>query len=155
MAQWENVLTRYWNVGTLSWERGQQPLISTDNLTVTIPDAATQTTLALVKSNTDFYKVTAASGSVNGTGNNTCITPSSGKKLRLFYLSYNPFLAVEIAFRFGVSGPLFLRSKLMAGGVISKELGTNRYLEGAVDEPLILNLSGNVDTIWNAFYIEV
>lgn len=118
--------------------------------------AATQATLAAIDSSTTKLALTVASGSVNGIGNNTLITPASGKKLRVSYASYNPALAVEAAFRFGAAGTLFLRNSLTAGGgVIAKDFGDMRYVEGAVDEALILNLSLGVATIWNALYTEV
>ena len=97
-----------------------------------------------------------ASGSVNGLGNNLCLTPSTGKALRLFYLSYNPSDALEAGFRFGPSGTLFLRHNLtVAGAVIAKEFGVNRFWQGEADESLFLNLSVAAPTIWNAFYREV
>lgn len=118
-------------------------------------DAASQTTLALIKASTDKLALTSASGSVTGIGNNTAITPTAGKKLRLAYASYNPALAVEAGFRFGAAGTLFLRNSVAAGAVVAKDFGDMRYVEGAVDEALILNLSLGVATIWNAFYTEV
>lgn len=97
-----------------------------------------------------------ASGVTASSGNTTVLTPTSGKRLRVFYLSYNPASAVEVAFRFGASGPLFLRNNLTQGGsVIAKDCGPVRCLEGAVDESLILYLSGAVSTVWNVFYLEV
>lgn len=99
--------------------------------------------------------LTPASGQVNGLGNNTLITPASGKKLRLYYANYNPLLAVEAAFRFGAAGTLFLRANVVANSVIGKDWGDFRYVEGAVDEALILNLSLAVATNWNAMYVEV
>ena len=99
--------------------------------------------------------LTYGSGQVNGLGNNTLITPASGKKIRLYYCSYNPLLAVEAAFRFGASGGLFLRNNVTANSVIAKDYGDFRYLEGAVDEALILNLSLAVSVNWNVNYLEV
>lgn len=105
---------------------------------------------------TGINKLTPVSGSANGSGNNTLITPSSGKKLRIYYLAYNPSAAVECAFRFGAAGGLFLRNNLTQGGsVVAKDYGDGKYVEGAVDESLILNLSAAVATIWNVNYIEV
>ena len=117
--------------------------------------AATQATLAAIDTSTSKVALVVASGSVNGSGNNTLITPASGKKLRLSYVSYNPALAVEAAFRFGAAGTLFLRNSLSAGGVVAKDFGDLRYIEGAVDEALVLNLSLGVATIWNALYTEI
>ena len=102
-----------------------------------------------------FLGLTPASGSVSGSGNTTLITPTGGKSLRVFYASYNPALAVEAAFRFGASGTLWLRNSVVASSVIAKDFGAFRYIQGAADEALILNLSLAVTTIWNTFYIEV
>lgn len=101
-------------------------------------------------------KLTPVSGSVSSSGNNTVLTPTSGKKLRIYYLSYNPANPVDIAFRFGAAGPLFLRNNIVQGGsIIAKDFGDARYVEGAVDETLVLNLSSAVTAIWNAFYVEI
>ena len=96
-----------------------------------------------------------ASGQVNGLGNNTLITPASGKKIRIYYLNYNPLLAVEAGFRFGAAGTLLLRANVIANSVIAKDYGDFKYVEGAVDEALILNLSLAVNVIWNVFYLEI
>lgn len=117
--------------------------------------AETGGNLATIKMNTDLRLLTPTSGSVSGLGNNTLITPAAGKKIRLSYASYNPALAVEAGFRFGAAGTLFLRNSIGAGSVVAKDFGDMRYLEGAVDEALILNLSVGVATIWNALYTEV
>lgn len=102
------------------------------------------------------FGLTPVSGAASSSGNNTVLTPTSGHKLRLYYVAYNPSAACECAFRFGAAGPLFLRNNLtQAGSVVAKDFGDVRYLEGAIDESLILNLSGAVSTIWNAFYVEV
>lgn len=96
------------------------------------------------------------SGLVNDSGNNLILTPSSGKKLKIAYLSYNPNASVECYFRLGEAGVAFLRTNvLVAGTVIAKDFGDFRYIEGDADESLYLNLSSAIDTIWNAFYSEV
>ena len=99
--------------------------------------------------------LTPASGQVSSSGNNTLITPTSGKKLRVFYASYNPLLAVEAAFRFGAAGTLWLRNNITANSVVAKDFGDLRYLEGAVDQVLILNLSLAITTNWTVLYVEV
>ena len=99
--------------------------------------------------------LTVASGQVSGLGNNTLITPTSGKALRVSYASYNPTLALEAAFRFGAAGSLWLRNNLVANSVVSKDFGDLRWIQGAVDEVLILNLSAALATNWNVFYVEV
>lgn len=103
----------------------------------------------------DKLQLFMASGSASASGNNTLLTPGAGKKLRVSYLSYNPVLAVEAAFRFGASGGMFLRNSVVAGSVIAKDVGDLRYIEGAVDEPLILNLSLAVATMWNVLFVEI
>jgi len=101
------------------------------------------------------FPLTVASGSANGAGNNVILTPGSGKRLRLHYVSYNPDDAVEAAFCFD-SGASFLRNHLGVGGsVIAKDFGDLRYCEGPIDESLNLHLSAAVTTIWNVMYVEV
>ena len=117
--------------------------------------AATQVTLAAIDASTAKLQLSIASGTVSGTGNNTIITPSAGKKLRLSYVSYNPSLAIDAGFRFGAAGTLFMHNSIAANGVIAKDFGDMRYIEGAIDEVLILNMVVGVSTIWNALYIEV
>lgn len=100
-------------------------------------------------------KLDVAAGEATASGNTTCVTPSAGKRLRIFYLTYNPTQAAVVAWRFGATGTLFLRNDLLANSVIAKDLGDLRYLEGAVDQPLILNLSAAVPTYWTVFYQEI
>ena len=99
--------------------------------------------------------LTAVSGQTSASGNTTLITPTTGKSLRLSYVSYNPASAVECAFRFGAAGDLFLRNSVVANGIVAKDFGDLRYVEGAVNEALVLNLSSSVTTTWNCFYTEV
>mgnify|MGYP006329880227 CR=1 FL=1 len=100
--------------------------------------------------------LTPTSGSVSASGNNTLITPAANKRLRIYYVSYNPATPVEAAFRFGASGQLFLRNGIVTGGsIFTKDFGEFKNIQGQVGEPLILNLSGAVTTLWNCFYQEV
>ena len=95
-----------------------------------------------------------ASGQVANSGNNTLLTPTTGRRLRLFYVSYNPIAAVEAAFRFGTTGTLWLRNNIVANSVIAKDFGDLRVLQGGVDESLMLNLSAAVPVNWTALYLE-
>lgn len=95
------------------------------------------------------------SGTTSSAGNTAVATPTSGKRIRISYLSYNPEAENECAFRFGASGALFLRNVVPAGGIVAKDFGDYRYIQGAVDEVLYINLSDAVPTIWNVFYSEV
>lgn len=99
--------------------------------------------------------LTYASGQAAGLGNNTVITPAGGKLLRVYYAAYNPLVAVEAAFRFGATGALWLRNNLTANSVVAKDFGDFRFVQGATDEVLILNLSLASATNWNVFYKEV
>ncbi|OGO36717.1 MAG: hypothetical protein A2W35_17965 [Chloroflexi bacterium RBG_16_57_11] len=96
-----------------------------------------------------------AAGTASSSGNTTLITPASGKSVRVYYASYNNALAVEAGFRFGAAGTIWLKNNLVANSVISKDFGDLRYVQGAVDEVLILNLSLAVSTNWTVFYVEV
>ena len=98
--------------------------------------------------------LTIASGQVSGLGNNTVVTPASGKLVRVYYASYNPLLAVEAAFRFGSTGSLWLRNNVTANSVIAKDFGDFRFVQGTANEVLILNLSLAVSTNWNVAYQE-
>lgn len=111
--------------------------------------------LALIGLSLTHRELIPMSGSVNSAGGNLLLTPSSGKKLRIAYLSYNPSAAVICSFKFG-AGISFLKTNVVvAGTVIAKDFGDFRYVEGNVDEPLYLTLSDAILTIWNAFYTEV
>lgn len=98
--------------------------------------------------------LTIASGQTAAAGNTEIVAPAAGTRLRLYYLSYNPILAVEVAFRWGASGALFLRNNITATSVIAKDMGDFRYLQGGVGESLFLNLSLAVTTNWTVFYKE-
>ena len=168
---------KVWDVATLMYVAMKQPVISADTLSVSLSGVATATKqdtgnatlsslLTELQAKADLTEtqpasivstnaLTEMSGQVNGSGNNTLITPASGKKLQIYYLAYNPLLAVEAAFRLGATGQLFLRNNVTANSVIAKDFGATRHLEGAVDDPLILNLSLAVAVNWNVFYKEV
>lgn len=97
-----------------------------------------------------------ASGVATASGNNTLITPTSGKKIRLFYVSYNPLSAVEAGFRFAAAGTIWLKFSVAGSSVITKDFGpAMRYFEGAIDQALILNLSSTVNVNWTVFYAEL
>ena len=96
-----------------------------------------------------------ASGEASSEGNNLIVTPTAGKKLRVYYASCNPAEAVQAGFRFGTDGTLFLRNNVPAKSIVGKDFGDFRYLSGSVGEALYLNLSGAVATIWNVNYLEV
>lgn len=135
-----------WDVATLKW----------------IPWDGALTTGAVTIGQVTLGDITAAktqlipiSGTASGSGNNSILTPTSGKAINLAYASYNPSAPVECAFRFGTSGQKFLDNNIVAAGsIIAKDFGDFRYVKGAINESLYLNLSSAVPTIWNAFYWE-
>ena len=145
------------NPNTLAYEAAQQSVLSAGvvNLGGAVAISNLPTTQTVTGPFSASGALTPASGQVSGLGNNTLITPASGKKLRVFYASYNPLLAVEAAFRFGAAGTLFLRNNVLANSVIAKDLGDFKYLEGAVGDALLLNLSLAVSTNWTVFYQEI
>lgn len=147
----------YWNVATLAWVPATQGSGGGGGGDAT---AAKQdignTSLASVDTKVSQRKQIPTSGSVSSSGNNILVTPTAGTKLRISYLSYNPAASVEAAFRFGATGTLFLRNNLTVGGsVIAKDYGDFRYIEGAINESLYLNLTSGVATIWNVNYTEI
>jgi hypothetical protein len=89
-----------------------------------------------------FTKKTVTASS---SGNNTIHTPSSGKKVRLFYFDYSAgsdVAGVLVGIKFG-SNAVFDNQYLIAPGQpFARNIKAgNSYVEGAVDEPLIVNLS--------------
>lgn len=155
---------KVYDTGTMEWIPAQQAVLNSSSVTIggtltanqgTASTTAWSVSGSVLVSNA-VMALSIASGSVNASSNNTVVTPTAGKKLRVHYVSYNPAEAVEAAFRLGSTGTRFLRNNLVAGGsIVAKDFGDFRYLEGAVNDPLILNLSSGVITIWNAFYTEV
>ena len=100
------------------------------------------------------FILTANSGQVTTSGNSTLVTPASGNRLRIFYLSFNNTTAtVECYFAFGSTQ--FLRNNVLANSVIAKDFGDFRCIQGAVDQALVLNLSVATTVNWNALYVEV
>ena len=99
--------------------------------------------------------LTYVSGQTSTSGNTTLLTPAGSNRIRVYYASYNPLLAVEAAFRFGATGTLWLRNNITANSVIAKDFGDFRFVQGAASEALILNLSLGVATNWNVLYVEV
>ena len=99
-------------------------------------------------------QLTPAGGQVSSSGDNTLITPSSGKLLRIYYLSYNNTTAtVECYFTF--AGVNFLRNKIIANSVIAKDFGDFRCVQGSVGGTLVLNLDTATPVNWSCMYVEI
>lgn len=95
-----------------------------------------------------------ASGTVSSSGDNDLVTPTAGKAIRLYYVSYNPTAAPVTAF-FKLGAKQFLLNLLaVANSIIMKDCG-DKYIQGNPDEKLKLNLNSAISTNWNAMYIEV
>ena len=150
-----SVRNAVWDTGTMTWISLQQPVLNAGSVTIPGTVTVSGSTLTNIDAATAKVSLSVTSGSVSGVGNNTILTPAAGKKIRISYLSYNPALATEVAWRFGATGTLFLRNSAPAASIIAKDFGDMRYLEGAVDQVLILNLSVGVATIYNVLYTEV
>jgi hypothetical protein len=96
------------------------------------------------------------SGQVTNSGDTTIITPAVGKRIRIYYVSYNLIdpTITEIYFKFPSIGP-FLRNKITQYSVIAKEFGTVRPLCGIINDVFIINLDQAVRVNWNASYEEM
>ena len=153
----------------MGWDGTLSRLIKTDSAgelqvdILSLPNEGQQTmansiSVAIASNQSDVpvskVQLLTASGQTSSSGNTTVITPTGGKKIRVAYLSYNPASATEAAFRFGAAGSLFMRNAVPAGGIVAKDFGDFRYIEGATDEILVLNLTAAVTTTWNVFYTE-
>ena len=100
------------------------------------------------------FVLTADSGTVTTSGNTTLITPASGLRVRVFYLSYNNTAAtVEAYFAFG--GTSFLKNKVLANSVIAKDFGDFRCIQGSVDQALVINLDVATTVNWNVLSVQV
>ena len=98
--------------------------------------------------------LTPNSGQVTTAGNSTLVTPASGNRLRIHYLSFNNTSAtVECYFAFGSTQ--FLRNNVLANSVVAKDFGEFTAMQGTVDQALVLNLSVATTVNWNALYVEV
>lgn len=111
-----------------------EPISVDDNggsLTVDIPDT---TTLA---------KSTTASAS----GDTTIHTPSGGNRIRLGYLCLSAdggnSADVTVIVKFTSGGTTLYKLSLKAGAIWARNIGAGqRYLDGGVNNPLVINLSG-------------
>jgi hypothetical protein len=93
----------------------------------------------------DTYNVLSVTASTSG--DTQLVAPASGKSIRLHYLALNAdasnSAAVTAALKFG-SGALIFKLSLSAGSLFGRNIGAGRrYIQGAVNEALSLNLSGS------------
>lgn len=92
---------------------------------------------------------TGARTNVTASGNTTLVTPAAGTRVRLkaFMFVNNGASVVQAGLRFGATGTIFFFGDVAADGGARAMNLIDAYLEGAVDELLIANLSaaGDVD----------
>jgi hypothetical protein len=113
----------------------QRVSISTDDVNLT-------SMIALLDDGSTFTKKTVTASTA---GNNTLHTPASGKKIRLYFFGYSAGADVTglvAALKFTTSGTVFDRQYLIAAGqpYARNIQAGKRYIDGGVDEALILNL---------------
>lgn len=143
--------------GTITANAGTGTFVVGDgggSLTVDGTVAATQSGTWTVSSETFTKKSVTASSS----GNNTIHTPAAGKKIRLYFFGYSAgsdVTGVLCALKFGTAGTVFDRQYLSAAGqpYARNIQAGKRYVDGAVDEVLVLNLSA-AQTIYTNVELE-
>lgn len=96
------------------------------------------------KPRSDTFNVSTVSTSASG--NTEVVAPSSGKRVRVLYLSFNADGAntgdVTAAIRFGAAGALIYTMSLKAGSIFARNIGAGlNYIQGATGESLYVNLS--------------
>lgn len=84
--------------------------------------------------------------SASSSGDNTIFTPDSGEITRVHYISLSADGAnsadVTAIVKFGAGGSANYKVSLKAGAIFARNIGAGkRYMQGAVDEALIVNLS--------------
>lgn len=107
---------------------------------------------------TDTYS--AKCGTFNTTGNNTIHTPTVGMRTRIHYMSMNASPgnsnAVVATVKFTAAGAGIWNYELLPGAIWARNVGAGRrYIEGGVNEALIVNMSSNQRIYWSIEYEEV
>lgn len=104
--------------------------------------------------------LTKATVTASSSGNNTILTPTAGSKIRLYHLGYSAGAGVTgvlVGARFGAAGTIFDNEYLVtAGQAFARNIQAGkRYVDGAVNEPLVVNLSGAQTVYVNIEYEEI
>ena len=99
----------------------------------------------------------ALSGTVFGGGDNIVLTPTAGLSVRLFYLSLGAPGAnaspETVAVRFASATAMYT-IPLVPGAVWSRNIGAGKYyLQGAVNDTLILNNPTGQSLCWSAEFL--
>lgn len=118
------------------------PVSASIDTTGLATDTNQNTIISLLDDGSTFVKTTTAA---TASGNNTIYTPASGKFIRLYFFGYSAganVTGVLAGLRFGTSGTIFDKQYLVAAGqpYARNIQAGKRYIDGAVDEPLIVNL---------------
>jgi hypothetical protein len=100
--------------------------------------------ISLLDDGTTFTKKTVTASS---SGNNTIHTPASGNKIRLYFFGYSAgsnVTGVLCGLKFTTSGTVFDYQYLTAAGqpYARNIQAGKRYIDGGIDEALVLNLNG-------------
>ena len=118
-------------------------------LKATVTQAAKDRTISSVDA-------TATPLQINITGLNgnssALVTPASGKKIRVKFISLEHSAAVDIGYRFGAAGTIYYL-RITAGVYVSNLIGCNN--EGSADAALYLNSSGATNVKGYILYSEV
>lgn len=100
--------------------------------------------------------LTKSSVLANSSGDTTLVTPSAGQAVRLYFFGYSASSsnssAVRASLRFG-SNTAFDNQYLMASQPYARNIGAGRkYIQGATNEALIVNLSAAETVYCNIEY---
>lgn len=104
--------------------------------------------------------VTAKTADCSSSGNNTVHTPGGGLAVRLYYISlsadYDNTASVTAYLRFGAAGSAQYKVELPPGATWARNIGAGRrYITGAADEAVIVNLSAAQTVYASIEYVEV
>jgi hypothetical protein len=118
--------------------------------------ASDQSTLPVNVSSLPVDTFTKASSVGTTSGDLTLVTPPSGQRVRLHFFGYSASAAngsaVLVALRFG-SNTAFDNQYLSPSQPYARNIGAGRrYIQGAVDEALIANLSASQTVYCNIEY---
>jgi hypothetical protein len=102
-------------------------------------------------------EISTVTGTATVSGNNTVITATSGKKIRVYGYELNNAgtTNITIYLTFATSSISFGKKELANEGGLSQFNFIPFYKEGATSENLSLNLSGTATINYTIYYIEV
>ena len=118
-------------------------------LKATVTQAAKDRTISSIDTIATPLQINIAA--LNG-NSSALVTPASGKKIRIKFISLEQDAAVDIGYRFGAAGTIYYL-RITAGLYVSNLIGCNN--EGAADAALYLNSSGATNVKGYILYEEV